>query len=205
MIGLYIFAGIVALSGAEVYQYFRGRRLNMEIIRESIKILEDTFKPVDKEYQMVGLYVGYRAKLIRDSEPRNIIVSFLTLPRYSMLYYPISRFLNKGDRIMMILNYSRDVGRGEVHLCDRKFAQKILEDSEKKLIVKDLSNGLKVLYEDPITAKIFEEIFSTSSQCLRHVAYDPSSKCIYLYSNFSTLDEFKDIITKVYSLASRLL
>ena len=205
MIGLYIFAGIVALSGVEVYQYFRGRRLNMEMIRDSIRILEDTFKPSDKEYQMVGLYVGYRARLIRDEEPRNIIVSFLTLPRYSVLYYPVSKVLNKGDRVMMVLNDSRDIYRGEVHLCDKKFAEKILEDSEKTLNVREIAGGLKLLYDDPVTAKIFEEVFSGLHRCVRHVAYDPSSKCIYLYSHFSSIDEFRDIISRVNVLALRLL
>ncbi|NPA70114.1 MAG: hypothetical protein GXO26_04835 [Crenarchaeota archaeon] len=205
MIGLYIFAGIVALSGVEVYQYFRGRRMNMEMIRDSIRILEETFRPVDKEYQMVGLYVGYRAKLIRNEEPKNIIVSFLTLPRYSTLYYPISRILNKGDRVMMVLNYEKDIGRGEVHLCDKKFAKKMLEDSEKNLNIRELKCGMKILYEDPITAKIFEETFSGVYTYIRHVAYDPSSRCIYLYANFSNLNEFKEIMCRVSKLASRLL
>ncbi len=205
MIGIYIFAGIVALAGLEVYQYFRGRKINMELIRDSVNILEKILKPVDKEYQMAGLYVGYRAKFIRNEEPRDVLISFLTLPRYSMLYYPVSRILNKGDRFMMVLGYSRDIGRGEVHICDRKFSSKIIEDSDKNFNEKILNNGKVLLYDDPVTAKIFEQIFNNCSLPIRHVAYDPSSKCIYLYSYFSNLEEFEQTVEKVLELAKRLL
>ncbi len=203
-IGIYILILSIILILFEIYQYFKGRDVNVKYINDSMKFLENKFRPVSKEYDIIGPYIGFRARYVRDEEPRDVLISFLTLPRCSLLYYLVSKIFGKGDRVMMILGYSKDVNRGEVHVCDVKFSMKILEDSDKNFNREVLDNGKVLLYDDYETSRIFYQIFNNCRLPIRHVAYDPNSRCIYLYSHFSNIEEFYRIVDIVFELAKRL-
>ncbi|GEM_PF-4499663 len=91
---------VAGLSAIVVVHFFQGRRINILTLRTLSRLLEHEFKPVDKEYMLLGLYTGFRARYI--THDRKIIETYVVLmPRYSILYMPIAKMLNKHDVLVL--------------------------------------------------------------------------------------------------------
>jgi len=90
------------LAGVMVIWFFHYRRVMLRLMIDIVKSLEETFKPIDKNYHLLGYLVGFRATydLPRSSMFKRAYILLTLIPRHSLLYYPIAKFITmKFDRL----------------------------------------------------------------------------------------------------------
>lgn len=123
------------LAAAMVIWFFVMRRRVLKLIRNVTVDLEKYFKPVDKNYILLGYIVGYRAVYDLSNGDKLYIV-LTTTPKYSLLYYLILLLTRRRDRLHLALKpYRRFVFR-EVHAVyegDKRLHQKLLSDLGKRV------------------------------------------------------------------------
>jgi len=145
------------LAIAMVVWYFRGRRELIRFISDIIKELEDVFKPTDKVYELLGYLVGFKArfKFGRSSNIVNAYAMLTTVPKYSLLYYPIAKVLSRKDLLSIAVEF-RGVMSRELHMVrkdSKKFEDKLRVDVpyiDKMYLreVTSLGRTYRVYYED---------------------------------------------------------
>jgi hypothetical protein len=110
-----ILALIIALAFATTFQFYKGRKLNLLLMKHYLEEIESVLKPFDKEYVWLGGYVGYRARYNRGK----IEVTLTLLPRQSLLYFPISLVTSKHDKLYIVFKLK---GRAnETHLIQKGY------------------------------------------------------------------------------------
>ncbi|HHY09011.1 MAG TPA: hypothetical protein GX528_00440 [Firmicutes bacterium] len=127
---------IALLAGLVSLQYWRGRRLNLSLIRALAAELEKALEPLDKEYTWIGGYVGVIGKYkIEHSAISAVEATVSLVPRHSLLYLPISLLMGRRDRVYFLLR-AQDKLPGGAHLKTgrrAKLEQEGLNYDEKKL------------------------------------------------------------------------
>jgi hypothetical protein len=104
-------------------QYWRGRRLNLTLIRGLARQMEEALSPVEKEYTWIGGYAGAIAHYnLENEEYPEIKVTISLLPHHSLLYFPVSILLGRRDR-MYLLIYSQRKLAGKAHVKPGKKAK----------------------------------------------------------------------------------
>lgn len=94
-----LWLGLFALAGATTYQFFRGRRTNLELMRDYVREIESSLDPVDKLYTLTGLYSGFKSEFkVRNEKIEKIEISLgLILERaYSITLYLYSHYVTTG-------------------------------------------------------------------------------------------------------------
>ncbi|MCY0867749.1 MAG: hypothetical protein OWQ48_00745 [Desulfurococcus sp.] len=93
------------LAGVMIVWYYYWRRRMLWLMHSIVKTLEEVFKPVDKNYVLLGYLVGFKSEYKLDSTgAKRIYARLLLLPHYSLLYYPIARLLtSKVDRLDILV------------------------------------------------------------------------------------------------------
>lgn len=116
-----LFGVLVGVATLTTIQFYRGRRRNLELLKQAVDVLEETLKPVDKEYVLIGLYVGYTAYYTLDKGlAKKAAITVTVLPRQSLLYLPFSLLLRRHDRIVFV--YELEIpGRKEAHLVRKGY------------------------------------------------------------------------------------
>lgn len=120
---LLIFLLLAFTAGAAFTQFFRRRKKNLIILEKSIKILEETFKPIDKNYTIIGLYIGYDATYkINVQGIKNVKAVTIMFPRHSLLYTPIAKLTTRYDKIFLVAHYYKDKTLpGEAHIIRKGY------------------------------------------------------------------------------------
>ncbi len=127
---------LLLLSAIAMYQFFRGRKLNLLIMSKVSKDLEENLKPLDKEYTWLGGYVGFKARYkLRNTE---VEATLTLLPRHALLYLPISLLVNKADKLYILVRGRIDLG--ELHIFGKR---RMLSRSERREL-----KGLKLEERD---------------------------------------------------------
>lgn len=118
---LLLFGALVGVAALTTVQFYRGRRKNLELLKQTTDILEDTLKPVDKEYVLIGLYVGYTAYYtLGKGLAKKAAITVTMLPRQALLYLPFSLLLRRHDRIVFV--YELEIpGQKEAHLVRKGY------------------------------------------------------------------------------------
>ena len=128
---LLIILGLVASL-----QYWRGRRLNLTLIRELSRQMEEALQPVNKNYTWIGGYVGVVAEYDLKHEIYEKVKGTISLlPHHSLLYFPISLLLGRRDMVYLLIYPKRKL-KGKAHIAIVK--------------IKDIS---KVSFKDEIELK----------------------------------------------------
>jgi len=202
---------VVALfSGISVLQFFRGRRINLELMRHSVRVLERVLSPRDKNYTLVGLYVGYKAVLWLDRGPLNRAeVTVLFLPRYSAFYYPISKLVTRFDRVYLTYWYSRYLGE-ELHLVKhgayRRSPRKIIkgfDSMQQRELEIDGHKFVAVYRSERHLGKLVKFVRDVGADIVNHVAIVPENRSLYIYAKLDPL-RFERFVEKSYELARSL-
>lgn len=122
-----IFVFFIVLAFIVVAQFYRGRRVNLQLIAYTDRKLEELYQPRDKNYWLIGIYVGFRAlyKLSKSLLDR-VEITFILLPRYSIFYYPISKLVSRFDRIFLVYWFNCRVRR-EAHLVQKGYYRKRID------------------------------------------------------------------------------
>lgn len=116
---------LILLSAIAMYQFFKGRKLNLGIMSRVSKDLEEALKPLDKEYTWLGGYVGFKAKY--KLKNADVEATLTLLPRHALLYSPISLLVNKADRLYIVVRGRIDLA--ELHIFGKK---RMLSRSERR-------------------------------------------------------------------------
>jgi len=97
-------------------QYWRGRRLNLTLIRGLARQMEEVLSPAGKEYTWIGGYAGVIARYDLGNERYPEIKATISLlPHHSLLYLPVSILLGRRDRVYLLI-YSRKKLDGKAHV-----------------------------------------------------------------------------------------
>ena len=127
---------LVILGLAASLQYWRGRRLNLTLIRELSRQMEEALQPANKNYTWIGGYVGIVAEYDLKHEIYEKVKGTISLlPHHSLLYFPISLLLGRRDRVYILIYPKRKL-KGKAHIAIGK--------------IKDIS---KVSFKDEIELK----------------------------------------------------
>ena len=94
------FAALLALSGASVAWFFPARRYMIMLTKSIVEELEETLHPIDKTYELLGLYVGFRARFIVKGL-REFRALLTLIPRHALLYLPVVAV--RGERDTLVL------------------------------------------------------------------------------------------------------
>lgn len=207
------FVVTVILAGLSVLQFFKGRKINLAILERSIRILEDVFKPRDKNYTVIGIYVGYSALYRIYKDLISTIETVVTLlPRQSLLYYPISRLTSRFDKIYLIIHYDKDKTLlGEAHVVKKGYyrlgIKRNIRGIEKMNIETTRIAGKHyylVYTHRNLAEKLLEYIKSLSDPTLvNHIAVVPKHRRLYLAARLD-LENLSEIASKFYELGRRL-
>jgi hypothetical protein len=119
---------LLLLSAIAMYQFFRGRKLNLLIMSKVSKDLEESLKPLDKEYTWLGGYVGFRARY--ELKSATVETTLTLLPRQAFFYFPISLLIRRSDRLYIVVKGRMGMEINELHILGKRV---MLSRSEKKL------------------------------------------------------------------------
>ncbi|MBP8675086.1 MAG: hypothetical protein WBJ35_06710 [Acetomicrobium sp.] len=101
-------------------QYWRGRRLNLTLIRELSRQMEEALRPKEKNYTWIGGYVGVVAEYtLEDENYSKAKATISLLPHHSLLYLPISLLLGRKDRVYFLIYPKRKL-KGRAHVLSGK-------------------------------------------------------------------------------------
>ncbi len=188
--------GIVLLvSGIAVFAYFYGRKVNLIKMRDIALLLEKGFDvPEDdprKKYVWLGYPVGYEAHYVLNRDGiKNVIATYVTLPRESLFYYPIAKLVTvKHDRLYMHVELQ---GRpdGTVHIVSPKYEAKFRKlfnvetMASKTLSVEGVE--FKVFYTNEEllnkVVKALEKNLGKLASVIQHVYITHTPRSIYVYA-----------------------
>lgn len=126
---LYMLIILSLLAALMIIWYYYWRRRMIWLTRNIVIALENTLKPVDKNYVLLGYLVGFKAEFKLDSSGKRKAYSMLLLlPRYSLLYYPIARFFtSKIDRLDILLK-DVELKPRRCHIVSKKWFKLLRQD-----------------------------------------------------------------------------
>ncbi len=199
---------LMILAAVASMQFYRGRKKNVQLMEDSLRIIQDILKPKEKNYTWLGGYVGYRAYYKVEKENiEEMDVTVTLVPRQSAFYYPIAIFTSRMDKIYVVTYPYTKIER-EVHLIQEKYYhlrphidnEPILKKGQVEIDV----NGEKVVYntlfeksEDMEKLKKFVEGLSNPKD-VKHVSLTPSTNVFYVFMrlNVDTLEKDMQHIVK---------
>ncbi len=162
------------LAVAMVIWYFRMRRVTLQLMKRVTEDLEKFFRPLDKTYVLLGYLVGYRATYTLEGGDR-VFVVLTTVPRHSLLYYPVVKALGRTDRLHLVIRYGRRYVTRELHavnLVDSRLHTVVLRDLKERASTLsrrevELSRGRYVVYyEDSGDLELVRNLVESSPVAL---------------------------------------
>ncbi|WFO75084.1 hypothetical protein J4526_08425 [Desulfurococcaceae archaeon MEX13E-LK6-19] len=199
------------LAAVSVLQFYKGRRINLKILEHSIRAMEKIFDPKDKNYTIIGIYVGYTAfyKIYRKTLS-TIHATVLLLPRQSLLYMPIARLTSRHDKVYLIFNYNREM-IVEAHVVKKGYyrlgVKRAIKNIEKMKVEKTKINGKDyylIYTQKSMAQKLVDYISSLKNpHMINHVAVVPKLKRLYVAARLDK-ENLNDFLRKTYELAMSL-
>lgn len=172
--------------------FFWGGRRNKRIHLSAFNALVDTLNPKDQTFTTIGGQSGYHANIIprKNQFIRRVDATITLLARHTLLYYPVSRYLRKWDRLFIMLFFAKDThGKiSEGHIIEKEYedfrAQKIT--NKDKLKSEQVEWGDKIFtlyYQDQEMRDALLELkkkLDTPGD-LRHVAFVPDQEKAFVF------------------------
>ena len=200
----------IVLAGLSMVQFFKGRKINLNLMYFSMKKAEEALHPVDKNYTLVGIYTGYSAKYILRGLVEEAELVVLLMPRQALLYYPIALITSRFDRFYLRLVYRGRVGV-EAHVIKSGYyrlgVKRTIRGYERMGKEEVVIDGVKyhVLYTSKDAAlKLLDWVKRQSKPTLiNHVALVPANNSLYLAAKLD-VDHYKGLVESAYYLARSL-
>ncbi len=172
--------------------FFWGGRRNKRIHLSAFNALVDTLNPKDQTFTTIGGQSGYHANIVprKNRSIRRVDATITLLARHTLLYYPVSRYLRKWDRLFITLFFAKDAhGKiSEGHIIEKEYedfgAQKIT--NKDKLKSEQIEWGGKTFtlyYQDQKMRDALLELkkkLDTPGD-LRHVAFVPDQEKAFVF------------------------
>lgn len=200
----------IVLAGLAMVQFFKGRKINLNLMYFSMKKAEEALHPIDKNYTLVGIYTGYSAKYILKGAVEEAELVVLLMPRQALLYYPIALITSRFDRFYLRLAYRGRV-RAEAHVIKSGYYRLGLKRTIKgyermgKEEVEIDGTKYHVLYTSKDAAlRLIEWVKRQDKPTLiNHVALVPANNSLYLAAKLD-VDHYKGLVESAYYLARSL-
>jgi len=181
-----LFAAIFVLAGISVIQYYRGRKLNLLLMEHYIRAIKDVVKPEDEDYTWLGGYIGFRAeyKVNRDNI-RKFEYTLTLLPRHSILYFPISLFTSRYDKLYIVVRPFAQIKR-EAHLIQKGYYRLKPdienEDFLQRETIEIAGRKYEALYEKKRDIENLKELVESLStpHNVKHVSLTPKTNVFYV-------------------------
>lgn len=173
-VALLVILGLVASL-----QYWRGRRLNLTLIRELSRQMEEALQPVNKNYTWIGGYVGVVAEYDLKHEVYEKVKGTISLlPHHSLLYFPISLLLGRRDRVYILIYPKRKL-KGKAHITRGKI--KGISQASFKDTVRVKGVVLQRCYNSKEEAEFMTNIISRlkDPSSLEHLAANVEENAYY--------------------------
>ena len=178
---------IFGLAAAMMLGWRRGVRANQLLLVETCAIAERVFQPTDTSYTNIGGLVGYNFTYQLDSAAfHRLDGTITTLPRQSLLYYPMARFMGREDNLILTL-FCHSLAPGEGHIVEeRQFSRGWIPiDDDTSMQCETVEHGeLRFLLfsYNPIVHSLLLSILTRLSggPSLRYIGYYGSNRCISL-------------------------
>lgn len=210
MVSSEVATALLLLAGAAIIQFFRGRKLNLNLVEfyasKSVKV----FKPKDKTYTWIGGYIGYRADFELENGLR-LEYTLTLLPRHSLLYFPISLITNRHDKLFLVFKLKGL--NGEAHLIKRgyyRFKPKIENEiALRREIVRVGGHEYELLYDKRRYADWLLNFIQGFAKVenVKHVSLTPSTGVLYIQMKPEpeTIErDFEHVYNYVKSYSSKL-
>ncbi|WP_286974779.1 hypothetical protein [Acetomicrobium sp. UBA5826] len=173
-VALLVILGLVASL-----QYWRGRRLNLTLIRELSRQMEEALQPVNKNYTWIGGYVGVVAEYDLKHEVYEKVKGTISLlPHHSLLYFPLSLLLGRKDRVYILIYPKRNL-KGKAHIARGKI--KGISQASFKDTVRVKGVVLQRCYNSKEEAEFMTKIISRlkDPSSLEHLAANVEENAYY--------------------------
>ncbi|ALU11631.1 membrane protein [Ignicoccus islandicus DSM 13165] len=177
-----LWLGLFALAGATTYQFFRGRRTNLELMRDYVREIESSLDPVDKLYTLTGLYSGFKSEFkVRNEKIEKIEISLGLMPRESLLYYPISLLTLRHDRLYIVFRLTK-IPREEIHIVHPKTLGYNAKELRNVLKNKVIINGTIYLTNTEENHPTLNDLKSiVLDENVLHVSLVPRTSVLYVF------------------------
>ncbi len=181
LIDLLILLSLFGIAGATSVGFFFGRKKNLELMIEYVRELERALNPIDKEYILLGLYSGFKAKyVVKGSNTELVEASLGLMPRLSIWYYPVSLFTLRHDRLYLVYRLKR--ASHKLHILNPKILKYkgVDIDQEEFEEVRINGNVYLVYYENKEIFERAKRIVEKYPEVL-HIAITPKTKVLYFF------------------------
>jgi len=178
---------LFGLGGIASLQFYKGRRINTDIMIHYIRKFEENLKLRDKNYTYLGGYVGFKAKYdLADKNIKEMNLVLTLIPRQSLFWLPISYPVKRGDRLYIML-YPKFRIRRDAHIVQNfyyLFGPNISERNELTKENATLSNykNFYTLYKNKEDyerlKKLVEETFDPKR--VRHIALNRENNSLFV-------------------------
>ncbi len=202
----------IVLAALAVFQFFKGRKINLNLMYFTMSKAEEALRPVDKNYTLVGIYTGYSAKYVLrggDIEEAELVV--LLMPRQALLYLPIAYLTSRFDRFFIRLAYRGRV-KAEAHLVRSGYYRlgvgRTITGYERMGREVVTIGGVKyhMIYTSRDVAEALLQWVRRLDKptLVNHVALVPANNSLYLAARLDVLS-YKKVVESTYYLAKSLV
>ncbi|NJE53650.1 hypothetical protein [Thermococcus sp. 21S9] len=177
---------LMVVAALTSIQFYKGRKLNLQLMQHYLRSIEEVVKPEDKDYVWLGGYIGFRAvyKVNRDNI-RKFEYTLTLLPRHSLLYFPVALLTSRHDKIYFVIRPFAEIKR-EAHLIQKGYYRLSPnienEDFLQRETIEIAGKEYEALYEkkrDVIKLKELVESLSNPHN-VKHVSLTPKTNVFYV-------------------------
>jgi len=181
-----VFFALMVVAALTSIQFYKGRKLNLQLMQHYLRSVEEVVKPEDRDYVWLGGYIGFRAsyKVNRDNI-RKFEYTLTLLPRHSLLYFPIALLTSRHDKIYFVIRPFAEIKR-EAHLIQKGYYRLKPNIENEELLQRETieiaGKEYEALYEkkrDVIKLKELVESLSKPHN-VKHVSLTPKTNVFYV-------------------------
>lgn len=207
----WVFPLLILFAVVATAQYFLGRRKNLIFIQQYADAMEAVLKPVDKQYTWIGGYIGFKSGYKVEQEMvKEVKVTLQTMPRLSLLYYPIAKLTMRHDKLYLVIETSKNI-RGETHLIQKGYYRMPpgIKDVERfhKRYVKLGDTEFEILYQDGEGERqllSLAQSLRVDFKRIKHLSYTSSTNVIYAFVDPS-FDLIPPLFTAMLDFAAKVV
>jgi len=181
-----LFLSLMVLAALTSIQFYKGRKLNLQLMQHYLRSIEEVVKPEDRDYVWLGGYVGFRAvyKVNRDNV-RKFEYTLTLLPRHSLLYFPIALLTSRHDKLYIVIRPLTEIEH-EAHLIQRGYYRLKPKIENEELLQRETveiaGKEYEALYEKKRDVVKLKELVESLSKPhnVKHVSLTPKTNVLYV-------------------------
>ena len=182
-----ILMAIMVMAALASIQFYKGRKLNLQLMYHYLETIEEVVKPEDKDYVWLGGYIGFKAnyKINRDNI-RKFEYTLTLLPRQSLFYFPIALLTSRHDKLYFVVRPFAQIKR-EAHLIQKGYYRLKPDIENEPLLQRETvevaGRQYEALFEkrrDIENLKAFVESLPKPEN-VKHVSLTPKTNVFYVF------------------------